>query len=64
MENIEMLDYEADYCLLCKNARCQKYCPVSTPIPEIIKLYRSGEEEKAAKMLFDNNPLSAVSGIV
>lgn len=64
MENIEMLDYEADYCLLCKNARCQKYCPVSTPIPEIIKLYRSGEEEKAAKMLFDNNPLSAVCGIV
>ncbi|NLJ91175.1 MAG: NAD(P)-dependent oxidoreductase [Clostridiales bacterium] len=64
MGNIEMLDYEANYCLLCKNARCQKYCPVNTPIPEIIKLYKNGEHEKAAQILFDNNPLSAICGIV
>lgn len=63
-EHMETLNYEANYCLLCKNARCQKNCPVNTPIPEVIRLFREGDEDAAAQMLFDNNPLSAVCGIV
>lgn len=64
MDKMEQLNYEANYCLLCKNARCQKNCPVDTPIPEIIKLFKEGKEQEAAEQLFENNPLSAVCGIV
>ena len=54
----------ANYCLMCKNARCQKNCPISTPIPEIIKLYKDGNKLEAGKILFDNNPLSVFCAIV
>lgn len=54
----------ANYCLMCKNARCQKNCPISTPIPEIIKLYKEGNKLEAGKILFDNNPLSVFCAIV
>ncbi|MGL4850863.1 MAG: NAD(P)-dependent oxidoreductase, partial [Clostridium sp.] len=51
-------------CLLCKNPRCKTACPINTPIPEIISLYREGKNEEAGKILFENNPLSAVCAIV
>lgn len=55
---------EANNCLLCKNARCQKNCPINTPIPEIIKLYKENKLDEAGKILFENNPLSSVCAIV
>lgn len=55
---------EANRCILCKNARCQVKCPVNTEIPEVIKLYREGEVEKAGEVLFDNNPLSAICSVI
>lgn len=55
---------EANNCLLCKNARCQKNCPINTPIPEVIKLYKEGNLEEAGKILFENNPLSSICAIV
>lgn len=55
---------EANNCLLCKNARCQKNCPINTPIPEIIKLYKENKFEEAGKILFENNPLSSICAIV
>lgn len=55
---------EANRCIQCKNARCQKNCPIDTPIPNIIKLYKEGNLKEAGKILFDNNPLSAVCAIV
>ena len=55
---------EANRCLVCKNARCQKNCPINTPIPEIISLYKENKIEEAGKKLFDNNPLSAICAIV
>lgn len=55
---------EANNCLLCKNARCQKNCPINTPIPKVIKLYKEGQLEEAGKILFENNPLSSVCAIV
>lgn len=58
------LSQEADRCLLCKNPRCKTACPINTPIPEIISLYREGKNEEAGKILFENNPLSAVCAIV
>ncbi len=55
---------QANYCLMCKNARCQKNCPISTPIPQIVSLYREGNKLEAGKILFDNNPLSVFCAIV
>ena len=55
---------EANKCLICKNARCQKNCPIDTPIPQIISLYKEGKYEEAGKILFENNPLSSICAIV
>jgi glutamate synthase (NADPH/NADH) small chain len=55
---------EAKRCLQCKNPACSKGCPVSTPIPEVIKLLLDGEMNKAGKLLFMNNPLSVVCSLV
>ncbi|MDR2099242.1 MAG: NAD(P)-dependent oxidoreductase [Campylobacteraceae bacterium] len=51
-------------CLGCKRPSCQKGCPVSTQIPEMIRLFLDGDIEKAGAMLFANNPLSVVCSIV
>lgn len=58
------LSEEANRCLLCKKPRCKEFCPISTPIPEIIELYREGRFDEAGEMLFQNNPLSVVCSIV
>lgn len=55
---------EANRCLLCKNARCKANCPINTPIPEVISLYREGKLKEAGEMLFNNNPISLVCSIV
>lgn len=55
---------EANRCLQCKNPRCQKYCPIATPIPQVIELYKEGKLMEAGELLFQNNPLSAVCAIV
>ena len=55
---------EADRCLQCKNPMCQKGCPVSTNIPEVIRLFKDGKLNEAGAMLFENNPLSVVCSTV
>lgn len=55
---------EAERCLNCKKPRCQEFCPVHTPIPQIIQMFRRGEMMQAGEMLFENNPMSAVCSIV
>lgn len=62
--NMQNLLLEANRCLKCKNARCKKHCPIDTPIPEVITLFQEGKLHEAGEMLFNNNPLSAVCGIV
>lgn len=56
---IHVLD-EANRCLTCKKPRCQQGCPISTPIPTVIKLLREGDVDKAGEILFENNPLTTV----
>lgn len=51
---------EAERCLNCKKPLCQQGCPVQTPIPQIIQLFRQGRLSEAGEILFENNPLSAV----
>ena len=56
---------ETSRCLLCKKPKCAiNGCPVHTPIPECMLLYRQGRLEEAGELLFRNNPLSAVTSLV
>ena len=56
---------EANRCLGCKRAMCQiKGCPVHTPIPEVIHLFKERKMDEAGALLFDNNPMSAVCSLI
>ena len=55
---------EAKRCLQCKNPRCRTGCPIQTPIPDMIRLFRENRLEEAGEMLFRNNPLSVVCSLV
>lgn len=59
-----ILQNEANRCLLCKNPRCKSHCPISTPIPEVISLYKEGKIKEAGEILFNNNPLSVICSLV
>ena len=62
--NMEELLAEANRCLKCKVPKCKKACPISTDIPTIMNLFLEGRELDAAKVLFENNPLSAICSVV
>ena len=55
---------EANRCLQCKNPQCVKGCPISTPIPEIIKLLKENKLDEAGRTLFENNPLTTVCSLI
>ncbi|MBR1457688.1 MAG: NAD(P)-dependent oxidoreductase [Oscillospiraceae bacterium] len=55
---------EANRCLNCKKPLCQQGCPVHTPIPTVIQLFKENRLVEAGELLFENNPLSAVCAIV
>ena len=43
MERLKELQLEANRCLGCKNARCSNKCPINTPIPQVIELFKDGK---------------------
>lgn len=55
---------EANRCYLCKKPLCQEGCPIHTPIPAIIQLFKENKLMEAGEMLFNNNPMSIVCSIV
>ena len=55
---------EAKRCLGCKVPRCQKGCPINTPIPEVIRLLKENKLDEAGRLLFENNPLTTVCSLV
>ena len=55
---------EANRCLQCKVPMCQKGCPISTPIPDVIKKFKEKKLMEAGKELFKNNPMSVFCSIV
>ena len=60
-----MNNTEASRCLLCKKPKCSLFgCPVHTPIPESMILYRQDRLDEAGALLFRNNPMSAVTSLV
>lgn len=62
--NMQQLHKEANHCFLCKNPRCKQHCPIHTPIPEVIQLFKDEKLFEAGQILFENNPLSAICGII
>jgi glutamate synthase (NADPH/NADH) small chain len=55
---------EAERCLKCKVPQCSKGCPISTPIPQVTTLFLEGKLREAGELLFNNNPLSAVTSVI
>jgi glutamate synthase (NADPH) small chain len=55
---------EAERCLKCKVPQCSRGCPISTPVPQVFTLFLEGKLREAGEMLFNNNPLSAVTSII
>lgn len=51
-------------CLNCPNPTCVKGCPLSLPIPTMIKLVSEGKKEEAYKLINDVTPLSGICSIV
>lgn len=61
---MEKLIFESEKCYLCKKPKCQAHCPIATSVPEVIQLFKANKIEEAGKILFENNPLSAICAIV
>ncbi len=55
---------ETNRCLQCRNPFCQVGCPINTPIKEVIGLLKENKINEAGEMLFKNNPLSAITGLI
>lgn len=55
---------EANRCLNCRKPMCQQGCPIHTPIPQVIQLFKAGKLTEAGQILFENNPLSAICALV
>ncbi len=58
------IENEANRCLNCKVPMCQKGCPISTPIPQVIQLFKEQKIMEAGKLLYENNPLSFICATV
>lgn len=58
------IETEAGRCLNCKKPQCMEYCPVHTPIPQIIQKFKENKVMEAGEQLFENNPLSVVCATV
>ncbi len=55
---------EAQRCLGCKRPRCREACPVGTPIPQVVELFKQHRIDEAGRVLFENNPLSFACALV
>ncbi len=55
---------ETTRCLQCKTPFCESGCPIKTPIKEAIYLARENRLVEAGELLFNNNPLSVITGLV
>lgn len=58
----EELKKEINRCLNCKTKPCQNGCPLGNDIPEIIRLIKVGEYEKAYNVLTNTTVLSIACG--
>ena len=60
----EQAEEEASRCLNCKNAQCQKGCPVSINIPGFIEKVKSGDIQAAYDVISESvNPRTFIVAI-
>ena len=52
---------EAMRCLDCPGEYCRNSCPISTPVPEMCRLIRAEDFEKAYSVVAENNVLTSMS---
>lgn len=62
--DLNIINADAERCLMCKVPRCKNNCPINTDIPKVIELYKENKISEAGELLFKNNPLSVVCSIV
>lgn len=62
--NEEEILEQAKRCLNCPIPQCVKGCPLSLPIPTLIKLISEGKKKEAYKLLNDVSPISGICAIV
>ena len=62
--NEEEILEQTKRCLNCPNPTCVKGCPLSLPIPTLIKLINDGFKKEAYQMLNDITPISGICSIV
>ncbi|MGC8721462.1 MAG: FAD-dependent oxidoreductase [Caldisericaceae bacterium] len=55
---------EAERCLYCYDAPCEKACPAHVPVPEFIQSIRTGNLNGAHEILVEANPLIETCGRV
>jgi len=55
---------EAERCLVCRDPKCMKGCPVGVHIPQFIELLSQGKLPEAAHCLLNDNALPAITGRV
>lgn len=54
----------ASTCLDCRKPKCEKGCPINTPIATMIRMFLKGEIKEAGEMVYKNNPLSVICSLV
>ena len=62
--NEEDIILQSKRCLSCAAPECVKGCPLSLPIPTLIKLVSENRKAEAYKMLNDISPISTICAIV
>lgn len=62
--DINLINDDANRCLMCKVPRCKINCPINTDIPKVIELYKEDKIKEAGELLFNNNPLTVICSIV
>ena len=62
--NEEEILEQAKRCINCPVPQCVKGCPLSLPIPQMIKLISEGKKQEASQLINDISPLSGICAIV
>ena len=62
--NEEEILEQAKRCINCPVPQCVKGCPLSLPIPQMIKLISEGKKKEAYQLINEVSPLSGICAIV
>ncbi len=58
------VSYEIERCLNCYDPPCQASCPAGIPIPSFISSLKTGNINRAVKIIYQANPVASICGKV